>query len=118
MKSTTERYLDIITRNIDESPLLLIAKTAAPTLIFDILHILKASTLPIFDILHILKASTLLQATAILKALITEFWKRPTAGLKHHYLCGLAVDPANPTLLLYRHLNRLGKHIPLKVRIH
>jgi hypothetical protein len=104
MKSTTERYLDITTRNIDESPLLLIAKTAAPTLIFDILHILKASTL--------------LQATAILKALITEFWKRPTAGLKHHYLCGLAVDPANPTLLLYRHLNRLGKHIPLKGRIH
>ena len=25
-----------------------------------------------------------------------ESWKRPTAGLKHHYLYGLAVDPADP----------------------
>jgi hypothetical protein len=67
--------------------LLLIAKTAAPTLIFDILHILKAFTL--------------LQATAILKALITEkSWKRPTAGLKHHYLYGYAVDPADPHIIV------------------
>jgi hypothetical protein len=25
-----------------------------------------------------------------------ESWKRPTAGLKHHYIYGLAVDPADP----------------------
>jgi photosystem II stability/assembly factor-like uncharacterized protein len=29
-----------------------------------------------------------------------ESWKRPTAGLKHHYLYGLAVDPANPQTVI------------------
>jgi hypothetical protein len=105
MKSTTERYLDITTRNIDESPLLLIAKTAVPTLIFDILHFLKASTL--------------LQATAILKALITESLGRGRQlGLSIITFTDLLLIRLIPTLLLYRHLNRPGKHIPLKVRIH
>jgi photosystem II stability/assembly factor-like uncharacterized protein len=27
-------------------------------------------------------------------------WSRPTAGLKHHYLCGLAVDSANPQTVI------------------
>ena len=39
----------------------------------------------------------LLQAMDILKALITESWNSPRAGLKHHhYLAGLAVDSGDP----------------------
>ena len=29
-----------------------------------------------------------------------ESWKRPTAGLKHLYLYGLAVDPADPNIIV------------------
>ncbi len=29
-----------------------------------------------------------------------ESWNRPTAGLKHHYLYGLAVDPADPNTIV------------------
>ena len=39
-----------------------------------------------------------------------ESWKRPMAGLKHEYLVGLAVDPADPTKpLLYLLPDRRGR---------
>jgi len=66
-----------------------------------------------------LKASTLLQATAILKALITESLGRgQQLGLSIITFTDLLLIRLIPTLLLYRHLNRPGEHIPLKARIH
>jgi hypothetical protein len=66
-----------------------------------------------------LKDYTLLQATDILKALITvSLGILLQLGLSNITFMGWQSIRLIPTLLLYRHLNQLGKHIPLNARIH
>jgi hypothetical protein len=66
-----------------------------------------------------LKDYTLLQAMDILKALITEsLGIGLQLGLSIITFMGWQLIRLIPTLLLYRHLNQLGKHIPLNARIH
>jgi hypothetical protein len=63
-----------------------------------------------------LKDYTLLQATDILKAVSLGILLQ--LGLSNITFMGWQSIRLIPTLLLYRHLNQLGKHIPLNARIH